>query len=350
MVGILIKVLVGVTLFAGSLVGGLAATGRLNHEGVANIPVLNALFPAPAGDGEHGDGQGDGGSGDPAGHATDAAHTAAETAVAHDAAAPHGESKPTSYRRGRSFENPQEPAGGGHGQGHGQDPHADDAHPPAAHPTSVSAAGKREPQGEDPASGEQDQKPRRDFAEVAAEQGKQGYRPGALFHFEGMPAGITPKELNAAWQRVKDAVAEVRQRQVSLDLREQELKELADDISRRQQSLGELQLSVEHMHKQLDEKIARFERTVILVKDEEVAKLKENAETLASFESSKSAELIQQQWASEVGQRAILRLLRFMEKESVNEILAELPNAMVQDIMEKRMQVSREAAAPAGRD
>ena len=349
MVGILIKVLVGVTLFAGSLVGGLAATGRLNHEGVANIPVLNALFPAPAVEGGQGEGHGDGESGDPAGHATDAAHTAAEAAVAYDAAAPHGESKPTSYRRGRSFENPQEPADGGHGDGHGDDSHSGDAHPAAAHPTSVSAAVKHEPQGHDPAPGEQGPKPRH-FAEVAAEQGAQGYRPGALFHFEGMPAGITPKELNAAWQRVKDAEAEVRQRQVGLDLREQELKELADDISRRQQSLGELQLSVEHMHKQLDEKIARFERTVILVKDEEVAKLKENAETLASFESSKSAELIQQQWASEVGQRAILRLLRFMEKESVNEILAELPNAMVQDIMEKRMQVSREAAAPKGRD
>ena len=218
------------------------------------------------------------------------------------------------------------------------------------HPRSVAEddPSAQDPRGSGPMT--QESAAQRDFAEVAALQGKTGYRPGALFHFEGMPAGITPAELNAAWQRVKDAETEVQQRQVSLDLREQELQELADDISRRQKGLGELQLSVEHMHKQLDEKISRFERTVILVKDEEVAKLKENAETLASFESSKSAELVQQQWSSEVGQRAILRLLRFMEKESVNEILADLPNAMVQDIMEKRLQVSREAAAPAGRD
>ena len=45
--GIVVKVVVGLLLFAGTLVGGLAATGRLNHDGVANIPGLNLLFPAP---------------------------------------------------------------------------------------------------------------------------------------------------------------------------------------------------------------------------------------------------------------------------------------------------------------
>ena len=44
MVGIIIKVVIGLALFAGSLVGGLAATGRLNHEGTANIPVLSSFF------------------------------------------------------------------------------------------------------------------------------------------------------------------------------------------------------------------------------------------------------------------------------------------------------------------
>ncbi|MGC6488554.1 MAG: hypothetical protein ACON4Z_12985 [Planctomycetota bacterium] len=344
MVGILIKVILGAALFAGSLVGGLAATGRLNHEGVANIPVLNALFPAPetdAGDGEPGDA-------DPAGHG--AAGAAAEGSHA-SAPAPAGETRPTLYRRGRSVENPEAPASQGHG--HGDDGHGDAAQAGHGHAASAPRQDPRRGDAQEPAGHDADDEvsaAHRDFAEVAAQQGATGYRPGALFHFEGMPAGISPAELNAAWQRVQDAQAEVEQRQVALDLREQGLQELADDISRRQQGLGELQLSVEHMHKQLDEKIARFERTVILVKDEEVAKLKENAETLASFESSKSAELVQQQWSSEAGQRAILRLLRFMERESVNEILAELPNAMVQDIMEKRMQVSREAAPPAGRD
>ena len=59
---------------------------------------------------------------------------------------------------------------------------------------------------------------------------------------------------------------------------------------------------------------------------------------------------MQQQWSSELGQKEVLRIFRFMEKESVNEVLAELPNPMVQDILQKRMQVSREAKPDAGRD
>jgi hypothetical protein len=55
MVGILIKVAVGAALFVGSLLGSLAATGRLNHEGAANIPVLNSFFPVPE-ESEHAEG------------------------------------------------------------------------------------------------------------------------------------------------------------------------------------------------------------------------------------------------------------------------------------------------------
>ena len=46
MVGLVTKVMVGLGLFVGSLFGGLALTGRLNHEGTANIPVLGSFFPA----------------------------------------------------------------------------------------------------------------------------------------------------------------------------------------------------------------------------------------------------------------------------------------------------------------
>ena len=38
-----------------------------------------------------------------------------------------------------------------------------------------------------------------------------------------------------------------------------------------------------------------------------------------------------------------------MDKDAVNEILQQLPNAMVQDILQKRMQVSREAKPSGGR-
>lgn len=364
MVGILIKVVIGLVLFVGSLVGGLAATGRLNHEGTANIPVLNALFPEPpeVEGGEGGGGPAEaGGTGD-ATHATEGAHDSGDSAGPAEASSEQGPQKPSKRVTGRSVVNPEEPKtdghGGGHGGGHGDDAadasgHGDDAHATGGHETDHAAAPHGETahdQGSGHEQGSDETKAESDFHKLEQAQGRTGYEPGAYFRFDGMPAGVTASQINEAWQSVKGVLATIDKRKVALDLREKGLQELADDISRRQKDLGDLQLAIEQMQKALDAKIARFERTVRLVKDDEVSKLKRNAETLASFESSKAAELVQQQWSSEKGQDEILRLLEFMEKESVNELLSQLPNPMVQDILEKRMQVSREAKASGGRD
>ena len=48
------------------------------------------------------------------------------------------------------------------------------------------------------------------------------------------------------------------------------------------------------------------------------------------------------------GQDEILRVLEFMDKDAVNEILAELPNNVVQEILEKRMQISKEPKPSGG--
>ena len=163
-----------------------------------------------------------------------------------------------------------------------------------------------------------------------------------------MPAGLTPEQLNEAWQRVQGVMQQVEQRKQALDLRDKELQELADDISRRWKQLGQERLQIEQMQRKLDAKIQEFQKTVKLVRNDEVAHLKRNAETMAAFERSKAAELVEQQWATEAGQVEILKLFEFMEKDAVNEVLAELPTPMVQDIMKKRMQVSREAVPRRG--
>ena len=182
---------------------------------------------------------------------------------------------------------------------------------------------------------------------VLESQGKVNYQPGAFFTFDGMPAGLTPTQINEAWKRVQSLKEKIEQRNTALDLRDAELQELAKDIGRRQKELSERSLAIEGMQAQLDAKIAKFEKTVKLVRNEEIPKLKRNAASMAAFERSKAAELVQQQWATERGQDEVLRLFEVMDKDAVNEILATLPNAMVQDVLEKRMQVSREAAAPA---
>ncbi|MCK5941042.1 MAG: hypothetical protein KAI24_03655 [Planctomycetes bacterium] len=369
MVGILIKVTIGLVLFVASLVGGLAATGRLNHEGTANIPVLGGFFPEPppvegeegeaGADGEDAHGHTDGAHSGDDGHAADATHGGGEHAGPADAAQGQDPPKPSRRMTGRSVTNPEEPKSDGHGGGHGDDGHGDDGHGGGGHgddghggASHGADAHGAAPHGETAhgkdGHGKQDgheTEAERDFHKLEAAQGRTGYAPGAYFQFGGMQSGLTPEQINESWRRVKGILETIEQRKTALDLREKNLQELAEDISRRWKELGDEQLELEKMQQALDAKIARFEQTVRLVKNDEVQKLKRNAETMAAFERSKAGELIQQQWASERGQDEVLRLLEFMDKDAVNEILAELPNPMVQDILEKRMQISREAKA-----
>jgi len=165
-----------------------------------------------------------------------------------------------------------------------------------------------------------------------------------------MPAGLTADQLNDAWQRVEGIMRTIQQREDALDLRQKELQELADDIGRRWKDLGKRQLEIEAMQRALDGRIAEFQRTVRLVRDDEVQKLKRNATTLAAFERDKAAVLFEAAWQTHAGQDEMLRMLEFMEVDAVNEILGLLPNAMVQDVLEKRMTVSKEAKASNGRD
>jgi hypothetical protein len=363
MVGIIIKAVIGFVLFAGSLVGGLAATGRLNHEGTANIPVLNSFFPEPekAEEGEGGDATSEGTQA-----GTDAAAPGGETKAAdgmsavgdslHKTSGPQeavGRKQATRTKQGPSVDNPEPPPSDSHGGGHGggghggDDSHADDS---SAHDTPTADAPPHGADEHEQGPKKKGTKAERDFDKmkrVLESQGKVNYQPGAFFTFDGMPAGLTPTQINEAWKRVQSLKEKIEQRNTALDLRDAELQELAKDIGRRQKELSERSLAIEGMQAQLDAKIAKFEKTVKLVRNEEIPKLKRNAASMAAFERSKAAELVQQQWATERGQDEVLRLFEVMDKDAVNEILATLPNAMVQDVLEKRMQVSREAAAPA---
>jgi hypothetical protein len=378
--GIVIKVVVGLLLFAGSLVGGLAATGRLNHDGVANIPGLNMLFPAPPepaedaakdGDGaKEGDGAkaGDGAKPAPAGKAGDAAHHAAgnETAATTSGdAGTDAAAKPRRKKIGRSLNEPEAPKDA-HGGGHGEaDAHGGDAHPAAdAHGAAGDAHGK-EGDGHAKAdaghgkagtaaakSGAAPAKPvhaaQRDLQRFADDLAAAGgpYAPGNLYRFDGLPAGVTADQINESWQRVQAQIAELDRRKAVLDQQEQQMREIGEDVSRRQAALGKERVEVEQMQRQLDARIQKFQQTVTLVRADEAAALKRNAQTLTSFEPAKAAELLEAQWKTERGQEEALKLMEFMDKDALNEILAAMPAATTADVLKKRLRVTREAAAP----
>jgi hypothetical protein len=342
MIGMLIKAAAAAVLFVASLVGGLAATGRLNHEGTANIPVLRSLFPAPE-PAAGGDGAAAGsGHGAPA-DALAAPGGESRAADANHAQDPQNDGAPRRRKTGRSLFGTDDKA---------KDPHAGDTQ--AAEPAKPATAAPDHGSGAVDAGSAASPSPRSpeaDFArvELALAQERSPYKPGELFRFEGMPAGLTAEQINEAWQRVQGVMTEIERRKVALDLQEQQLRELNEDISRRQASLGKERVEIEQMHRDLDAKIERFKDQVKLVRNDEAAALKRNAQTLASFEPSKAAELLEAQWKTEKGQDEVLKLLEFMEKDAVNSILDALPRELTNDLLKKRLRVSKEATAPAKR-
>lgn len=346
MKGLIVNVLVGTGLFGGALVGGLMATGRWNHDGVANIPVLNGLFPEPppatgeGGEGAHGaaaDAKGN------AGHGAAAESTGAEHGQLADAG--HGQEPQDPQlqplKRGRSVKQTEEAKGGG---GHGEEPKADHgAAPKEGHGKPPEHGGDAHPA---PSHGESQagSLPEKDFAQLNGNSHDPDvrYKPGAYFRFDGMPAGVTPDQLNDAWKRVQEAVGELERRSKALDLREQELREFSDDIARRQTEVGKERAEVEAMQRQLDERIAQFQDQVKMIRTDEVALLQKNAKTYANLPAAKAAELVRDYWKTEVGQVQMLKTFEFMTTDVYDQILAALPNELVRDIMDRRGRIARE--------
>jgi hypothetical protein len=367
---LVIKLLVAVVLFAGSLLGGLAATGRLNHEGTANIPLLHSLFPAPPAPGEGTEGE----------HAADGAPAPDAGAVAKDAAAsPHGETQPTPADASHAAGEAQDPAAAANDaarkQKTGRSLAASEAKPDGGHGGGGEAAGGHgepanahgAPAAKDPAGPKpkadahaKDAKPAPHGAAANAPEGDfhhlenslagttSQYSPGNLFRFQGLPSGVTPEQINEAWQRVQGLMGEIERRKIALDQQEAQQREQVEDISRRQASLAKERVEIEQMHRDLDAKIQKFKDQVKMVRNDETAALKRNAQTLAAFEPQKAAELIEAQWKTDKGQDEVLKLLEFMEKDAVNQILQVLPPAMTQDVLKKRLRVSKEPA-PSGK-
>ncbi|HEX6811797.1 MAG TPA: hypothetical protein VF384_09270 [Planctomycetota bacterium] len=292
MKGLIVKLGIAVVLFAASLIGGLAATGRLNHAGTANIPLLARLFPAPA---SHGPAA-------PLGETVAAGHRG-EPGFAEDASQSRPTQDPAAPRRqktGRSVVNPETPRDAARADTAQSPP------PPAPEP------------------GDQD----------AAQQDLE---------LAGKLASLTPEQINEAWQRVQTVLEELERRKGALDLREQELQELADDVGRRQKELAHERTRIADEHLRLDARIKQFEDQIKLVRNDEASALKRNAVTLSELEPNKAAELITEQWKTDRGQTEVLKLLEFIDEDALAGILELLPTSMVQDLMSKRLRVGKEA-------
>jgi len=329
---LLVNAVLGIGLFVGALFGGLAATGRLNHEGAGQLPLLGSFFPPPP-------------AADPAEADLHGAKGQPAEASA-GGAEPQGEGVERKQKVGRSVEKPEAKlAEGGHGGGHGAAGGDHGAPAKDAHAAGNKASGSKPPAKDGPHAAERDFDLRQ---QALANDRKNKYAPGGLFTFEGMPAGLTPEQINEAWQRVQSVLTDLEQRKAVLDQREKDLQILADDVDQRRRKLAEKMVEIENEARKLDARIAAFTEQVKLVRSDEVAALRNNAQTYAKLEPSKVAELVGELWRTEKGQDEVLKTFEFMDKNRVNEILEQLPNPTIIEMMRKRLRISREAVPTAG--
>jgi len=171
------------------------------------------------------------------------------------------------------------------------------------------------------------------------------YTPGGYFRFEGLPAGVTPEQLNDLWRRAQQTTADLDRRAKALDEKEQYLNGIAKDIDRRYGELSKQQEKLSLLEAELDTRIAEFSQQVnVILKDEEQG-LRQYAKTMKNLEPSKVAELIQEAWKLESGQKQVIKWLEFMPQEEADAVIKQLPNALIHEVLRKRMEVGRQSAS-----
>ncbi|MHC4516410.1 MAG: hypothetical protein ACYS5W_22315, partial [Planctomycetota bacterium] len=253
MKNILLMVFTGIALFLGAMVGLLAAQGRLTYEGTRTIPILSDLFTKPAdlvGDQGTQDGKNNGnGQREPG----------------------SGQSKQRlPYKKGRSVLK-------GDGETEGDDGEADtEGQGMAAPGDGTSVIRKPEPiQKRD-----QDRKPTKAEREWAMKRNQvetQHPYPQGLFDFDKMKADITPTEFNAMVRSVREKHKQQEEMQAALNKRRHDLETQMADVLYRQQEVAKQMQQVVQERDKLNRRIEEFHKKVLLVKQDELVGLKENA-------------------------------------------------------------------------
>lgn len=345
----------GVALFAGTVLGTLGLQGRLNHEGTQGIPVLSSFFPAaPQTDPGHEppgkSGKSDKGSDkgkEKAGTGADAPSSSTEGGRSDGL----GKEKPLPYRQGASVLKAEANPGGGHAAakegGHGateakhevkQDEHGAEAVADHGHAGDRAAPGN----GGKPSEANAVTESTADWkARVDSVLGQGQYRPGRLWSFPQMEAGMTADELNDILRRAREERLAIERDRGAIVQQRRELDARERDVADRQDAVLEKLREVEQLRAKLQAEIDEFQSTVLLIRQDEMSGLQSVAKTLASVEAKSAAAVIKKWWETDEGQARALKIWTVMDADAAHAILAELDVEMIRQVLEKRLKVVR---------
>lgn len=309
MKNILIMAVAGIGLFAGTVVGVLAATGRLNHEGTRGIPVVEGLFAAPE-EGPESDG------------------------MVPDGSVTSGVERPMLAR---------------------EDPLELNTDPLFEKPLSQAVGHQREPENglesvRQPQDLELSQHPRDGETPEDTEHrhemenlfGQGQYRAGGYFRFQSVDSGISADEINEMWRRAREALVDAERRATVIDELESLLAVREQDLHDREAALAAKMKQIEDQQRTLDDRITQFHDDVNMVRNSELEPLKSVGGILASMEPETAGLVIQEWWKTDEGQDRAVKVLSVMGSDEANAIIGALPIQQVRDFLEKRLRLTRE--------
>jgi hypothetical protein len=300
------------------MVGLLAAQGRLTYEGTRTIPILSDLFTKPAdlvGDQDTQDGKNNGNSQQEPGSGQG--------------------NQQLPYKKGRSVLK-------GDGENEDDGGEADTEEQGMAAPgdgTSVI----RKPQP--PQKRDQGGKPTKSEREWAMKRNQvetQHPYPQGLFDFDKMKADITPTEFNTMVRSVREKQKQQEEMQAALNKRRHDLETQMADVLYRQQEVAKQMQQVVQERDKLNRRIEEFHKKVLLVKQDELVGLKENARNISNLDPETGRDLILSWWGQgPAGEARAIKTLSLMSRESVEAILETMETDRIRQILDKRLTLAR---------
>jgi hypothetical protein len=309
MKNVVLMVFTGIALFLGAMVGLLAAQGRLTYDGTRNIPILSSLFKKPAGDADEG-----------AKDKKDAGDN-----EGHDGSDKTG-AKILPYKKGSST--PDKVDSGGmadpNALGDGQSIIREPEQP------------RKRDDGKKPTQQEQEWEMQRNQLD-----NQQPY-PRGLFDFKKVKADINLQEFNAMVRAVKKKQREQEEMDAALEKKRRDLETQMADVLYRQQEVAKQMQQVVQERDRLNRRIEEFHKKVLLVKQDEVAGLKENARNIANLDPETGRDLILSWWnQGAAGEARAIKTLSLMSRESVEAILEVMQTDRIREILDKRLTLAR---------
>jgi hypothetical protein len=167
-----------------------------------------------------------------------------------------------------------------------------------------------------------------------------------LFEFPRLDSGMTADDLERILRVAREAEQRARLERARVEAAEAELFARQRDLEDREASIAMQMLRVDQERSRLEERIAEFERDVLLVEQDELRGLREYARTLASFEPVRAAAIVLQEWELDEGRKRIVKVLAVMDPADADAILAQIDVAQTRQVLLERLKIVLE---PKGR-